>query len=232
MHIEEEPSIPHYEVVYLATYPRSGNHWMRYMIEEVTGIATSSIYCDPDPQHLSFPYPWEGYLCLGGYEGNRRPPKEGDIVVLKTHQPFVKYDSENQAPKVVRIIRHPVDSIYSFYVWVCEHANGEITLPIPNDFFESAVKSWKIFQEYYNSLPSVLTFRFEDLLEAPFENLSNTIHFIGYPATDDDIQRAINRYPPKSSPLKYAEHFTSDQLAEIRAELQPLAETYGYIIPK
>ena len=48
---------------YLVTFPRSGNHWMRYLIEEATQIATGSVYQDMDrPVHLERIFPWGGYL--------------------------------------------------------------------------------------------------------------------------------------------------------------------------
>src|SRR5690348_10906431 len=77
--------------VYLATYPRSGNHWVRYLIEEITHIATSSVYCDgdADKSHLGKPFPWGGYCPKYGYEGKCRYPTPDDIVVVKTHFPAV-----------------------------------------------------------------------------------------------------------------------------------------------
>src|SRR4051812_11514770 len=73
--------------VYLATYPRSGNHWIRYLVEEASHIATSSVYRDPDPLHLKRIFPWGGYCCHHGYEGQCRYPTKKDCVLVKTHFP-------------------------------------------------------------------------------------------------------------------------------------------------
>src|SRR5262249_43452350 len=106
--------------VYLATYPRSGNHWMRFLIEEATHIATSSVYCDPDPPHLADPFPWGGYCVDNGYRGNCRYPQRTDIVFIKTHFPLFAAHRFDKKPsiKTLRLVRHPVDSIYSFYVYI------------------------------------------------------------------------------------------------------------------
>lgn len=81
---------------YLATYPRSGNHWTRYLIEEASGIATSSIYVDRIPQHLKRKFPWGGYCPHRGYEGNRRYPKKSDIdlVFRELGERMQKYNYE------------------------------------------------------------------------------------------------------------------------------------------
>lgn len=106
--------------VYLASHPRSGNHWMRYLIEEATGLATSSVYRDRDyPQHLPTIFPWGGYSAKNGYEGNVLYPSADreDIVVVKTHYPYVNRMRFDLLPytAVVVVVRHPLDVIYSHY---------------------------------------------------------------------------------------------------------------------
>lgn len=76
-------------LVYLATYPRSGNHWMRYLIEEATGIATGADHIDPDPPHNPKRYPWGGFCPDGGYSKTRRYPEKDEIYVVKTHYPLL-----------------------------------------------------------------------------------------------------------------------------------------------
>ncbi len=61
--------------IYLATFPRSGNHWVRYMLEELTGKVTGSVYCDQDhPVHSPIILPMGGYAPDFGYEGCREYP--------------------------------------------------------------------------------------------------------------------------------------------------------------
>src|SRR5437868_3632292 len=76
-----------WNVVYLASFPRSGNHWVRFLVEEATHIATSSVYRDQDFPHLKNIFPWGGYSTDQGYDGHCRYPTNDDPVLLKTHYP-------------------------------------------------------------------------------------------------------------------------------------------------
>jgi hypothetical protein len=64
--------------VYLVSHPRSGNHWVRFLIEEATHIATSSIYRDSalsggvSQPHISEVFPWGGYCADHGFSGDCR----------------------------------------------------------------------------------------------------------------------------------------------------------------
>jgi hypothetical protein len=78
--------------VYLVSFPRSGNHWVRFLVEEATHITTSSIYRDSDFPHLPTRFPSGGYSVDHGYQGNCRFPEPKDPVLIKTHYPFLTQD--------------------------------------------------------------------------------------------------------------------------------------------
>lgn len=72
--------------VALASFPRSGNTWLRYMVEEATGILSGSIYRDKILQR--------------GSEG----------VVIKTHDlDAFRYTH------AIHLIRNPFDAILSYF---------------------------------------------------------------------------------------------------------------------
>jgi hypothetical protein len=218
--------------VYLATYPRSGNHWMRYLIEESTGIVTSSVYIDPDPQHLEAAFPWGGYCCDKGYLGQCRYPKEGEIAVVKTHFPAAKISWFDQLPytQVIRIIRHPVDAFYSFYVWEQNYNQEPIEKMVPRERLCKYLRTWRLFQEYWDLAPNVLTIRYEDLYHNPAGYLQLVLETIGYQVTLDDVDRAVQAHAPSGGLLKHFDHFTQDDLNLIETELADLLERYGYEI--
>ncbi|MDX8430326.1 MAG: sulfotransferase domain-containing protein [Candidatus Algichlamydia australiensis] len=215
---------------FLATYPRSGNHWMRYLVEEATGIATSSVYCDPDPQHMEKVFPWGGYCLDHGYEGNPRYPMEGEMVFLKTHFPVSHISFFDALPykKTVRITRHPVDSFYSLYLWIQDFNKESAEFMIPREALEKYVGQWRRFQEYWDEAENVLTIRYEDLLENPKANLENILNYLGYQVSKEDIQRAVKKYPPTGKPLKHLVHFTEDDLEFIYENLDDLMEKHQY----
>jgi hypothetical protein len=218
--------------VYLATYPRSGNHWMRYLLEEVTSIATSSVYCDPDPQHLSDPFPWGGYCHPHGYEGKCRYPVAGDIFVVKTHYPCLQAYSFDLQPtwKTVRIIRHPIDSMYSHYAYFShgQKATDRMPLPILNEL----IQSWRLFQEYWDMQPNVLTVRYEDLMDDPAFYLSKILTYIGYSFTSADVERTVAKYAPKGKLFKHFKRYKAADLRLIHSKLHKLMRAYGYHIPR
>lgn len=221
----------HWNRVYLATYPRSGNHWMRYLIEEATHIATSSVYRDPDPWHLRDPFPWGGYCVENGYTGHCRYPEPYEAVVIKTHFPAHEEKQYDNQPsiKTIRIIRHPVDSIYSYYLYL--HGNRPPSARIEDKPLKNYyIHTWRKFQEYWNREKNIVSIRFEDLYNDPKKYLRKVLDAIGYPATDDDIERAVAKHPPQGGLLKHLHRFTDQDLALIEYELRPLLKQCGYTI--
>ncbi len=211
--------------VYLATYPRSGSHWSRSLIEEATGMATSSVYPDRTPQHLSTIFPWGGYCP----EGLAFYPLHGETVVVKTHYPALQEVKFDKLPyrRAVRIVRHPVDSFYSRYQF--NEGNRAEDL-IPREKLLQFIRSWNRFQEHWNNESNVLTVRYEDLYNNPSVYLRLILETIGYAVTEEDIERAVTKYPPKGGILKHLGHFTKGDLSIIEEKSGDLMKIYGYEI--
>ena len=58
-------------LVALASFPGSGNTWLRYLLQQLTGVLTGSIYNDGD-------------LSRHGFPGEHH--QGGDVLVVKTHE--------------------------------------------------------------------------------------------------------------------------------------------------
>ncbi len=216
--------------VFLASYPRSGNHWARYLIEEASQITTSSVYCDWDPQHQPTPFPWGGYSIVGGYTGTARFPTLAEMVVIKTHYPAHSLQGFDALPyvKTIRIVRDPIDSFYSFYVYVNGEQSPHFKLPRAN--IDQYIKSWRLFQEYWNQQGSVLTIRYEDLYKDPYRYLKQIMETLGYAVTDADILRAIAKYPPRGGLQNRLKHYSKHDLKEIKDKLKDLLKQFHYHI--
>ena len=226
--VAEKPSIPAWKHrVYLTSYPRSGNHWMRYLIEEATGIATGSVYPDPDPTHRLMP--WGAYWPEGGYEGNRRSPQANEIMVLKTHAPALDLTpfDRHRKQKAVRIVRHPVDAFWSW--------NANIGLPEPlvmtDDYLTLYIFRWRLFETYWNKQPNTLTIRYEDLFQDPYPVLKAVLEHCGIHVPDENIRKAVAHYYPVGKVHKYFHHYSPEQLKRISQELGDLMIRYSYEIP-
>jgi hypothetical protein len=221
--------------VYLASYPRSGNHWLRFLIEEATHIATSSVYPDQHPpkNHLPTLFPWGGYSTDHGYRGNCRYPKLADIVVIKTHLPCFSPPGFDAPPspsaiKSIRIIRHPVDSFFSYFIY----EGNPMTQRISKEKLTGFATTWRRFQEYWDKQENVVTIRYEDLYNFPYIALKQVLQAIGYKVKKKDIKRAIAKFPQQGKILKHVSHFHAEDLKFIEHELKDIMTKYNYIIPQ
>ena len=63
----------------IVSFPGSGNTWVRYLLQQMTGILTGSVYQDGD-------------LRRNGFKGEYH--KSGKVLVVKTHEwgPIVRSD--------------------------------------------------------------------------------------------------------------------------------------------
>ncbi len=217
---------------YLASYPRSGNHWIRYLVEEATNVATGSVYIDIEPQHMHKVFPWGGYCCDHGCLGHCRYPTKDDIVLIKTHFPS-QVNKETKFDKrpyqvTLRVVRHPVDSFYSRYV---RKPEGPLLDKVPRERVVSFIKSWRKFQNYWNKKNNVITFRYEDFLANPAVELKKFLEALEYDVTDEDIQRAVSKHPPLGHMLKSIDRFTENDLDIISEELGDLLTQFNYETP-
>ena len=112
-------------VIQLASFPGSGNTWMRHLLEKGSGIVTGNIY-SPDPAYLNI-FPGESIR-----DGRR-------VIAIKTHYPCLNCFSLNhtygtfrdirltgmifQYSATIQIIRNPFESIISFFNYVFTDGN-------------------------------------------------------------------------------------------------------------
>jgi hypothetical protein len=223
--------------VYLASFPRSGNHWVRYLVEDASGIATGSVYQDRDPYHMERVFPWGGYCAPNGYRGLCRYPHKGEAVLIKTHYPFFEelrsnpFDNQPSV-KTIRIVRHPVDSIYSHYVYDHKRKKLKYTSHISKRKLMEYISLWKENQEYWNGQPNVLTILYEDIYKEPHRHLKTVLDVLDYKVTEEDIERAVLWNPPEGKLGKYFHYFHAEDIALIKKELSGLIQQFGYQFPK
>lgn len=197
---------------------------MRKLIEEATGIATCTVYHARD-FYVSGPC---GYFLENGIEGNRRYPSRDEIVVIKTHYPVFKKNKFDLQPyiKVVRIVRDPVDSLYSLY----QMGFMEEQQSVDDKFLREFIQHYKQHMEFWDKQKNVYTVRYEDLLDDLKGNFTKIMREIGYRVTHEDIERAVKRYPAQGSELKHIHRFTLKQLEMIQTELSEILHKYDYAI--
>ncbi|XP_071508104.1 sialate:O-sulfotransferase 1-like [Diadema antillarum] len=115
------------ELVALASYPGSGNTWLRHLVEHSTGIYTGSVYTDKK-------------LLSGGFHGEERDFMERSVLGVKMHRcskrELKKFDA------VVFLVRNPYNAMVS--EWHRYHSSQH-TGTVDLDTFKS--KEWEEFVE-------------------------------------------------------------------------------------
>lgn len=88
----------------LVSFPGSGNTWMRYLIEQATGVFTGSVYCD---RELKVVHPGEHV-------------NSANVIVVKTHQAeatLVPISAamlgRNHFNQAIFLLRNPFDALVS-----------------------------------------------------------------------------------------------------------------------
>lgn len=215
-----------WNTVYLASFPRSGNHWVRYLVEEATHIATSSSYRDRDFPHLKDMFPWGGYCTDHGYNGNCQYPTKNDPVLLKTHYPFHPKKIESHSRPAICLIRHPVDAFGSFYIY----KGGKEGTQIDKDKLLELIHRWKTFYEFWENRSDILFIRYEDLQLNTATCLSHILQTAGYKFDNADIERAVTKYPSQGQPLKHLGYYDAQTIELIKKELGTYLTMYNYAL--
>ncbi|KAL6049243.1 hypothetical protein QOT17_007651 [Balamuthia mandrillaris] len=172
------------EMVALASRPRSGNSWVRFLVEAATGIVTEAVY-SKEGAHRT---PEETWYHDGGHSGLcDRTAADGQSALIKTHE--VKEMS--QFGRAIRLVRFPLDlEPWYRFMRVSSH----------DDPFQSLVKNCENFVEWHQKwncfTGEQLVVRYEDLMQNTECVLRRILDFLDYSYTPEDIQRAIQLYPP------------------------------------
>jgi hypothetical protein len=231
---------PQFGDIYVASYPRSGNTWIRYLLANMLepsfewGIENLNRVI-PDI-HQDWPSNWI----------ERRPR------ILKTHYPY-----RPEYKKAIYIYRDGRDVALSYYDFVVktrsyaapfdqfltDYLNGQVWFGA----WQKHLIDWLLPRSDVEILPV----KYEDLASDPAGNLTRMCEFLRVSYTPKSITDAINRssyqhikkdYQPlkvdalrnmgtpgiKGGPGKWKEVFTPDQLERFWAIAGETAGQYGY----
>lgn len=155
----------------LASFPRSGNTWVRTLVEKATGYSTSSLYCD---KHLRKTFKSE---C------NRQTK-----FLVKTHYPvnFISHTPDPQKHfhrfhRVVHLVRNPFDAIVSYHNF---RGSFNHTLKLHTFSIEPSNLDWYIRKYlshflYWSNVPlRTLFIRYEDLRMNSARTLRDIVDFL------------------------------------------------------
>jgi hypothetical protein len=182
-------------IIWLASYPRSGNTFIRIILNKIFNINTYSIYNDKNDI--------AAHAETKDIVGHCDLTSDFDLVAarnssceyfIKTH----KYPLNNE-DKVIYIIRDGRESITSYF----HYRNSYNNAPPLKDFIEGKIKvgTWSKHIEAWNSLPAnkILIIKFEDLIDDTDKIIKDISSFIEKEPMNHDIPTfdELNKINPK-----------------------------------
>ncbi len=194
--------------VLLVSYPRSGNSFLRKLIEHHTGIITGS---DSRTNRVLT----SALLACGFYgEGIT----DSSVLVVKSHYPermgYVKFGVK----KVILLVRNPFDALESyFHMGMTDTHNKNLTseaflsLHLTwQEFIKNEAQIWNKFHEYWlekakEKNVSMLIIRYEDLVLHKAATMDRILHF-------------LYSSDPKSPLLEHIRNNHQQQMASVASE--------------
>jgi hypothetical protein len=154
-------------IIWLASYPRSGNTMMRVVLAQCFGLPSAAIYRED----------LDGNRELQALTGRIAPSEEGvidfgdaPVRVLKTHSP------PQDASKAIYIVRNGIDAVASFH----DHSGRRI--PIPTLITgRPGLPSWSGHVAWWQPQvrPDTLLLRYEEIVADMSGTIDRIAHFLG-----------------------------------------------------
>ena len=173
--------------VFLVSYPRSGNTWLRFLLANALrpaqaatfatfGEVVPDIYDEPDRMLL------------------RRP----DPRVLKSHEPY-----DERYRRVLYLVRHPADVAVSYYHYLIKMRQippGYDIARFVQSYIGGRLDDFGTWGDHVTGWldarggeDGFLLVRYEDVLEAPERALAAALELAGVEASEGTIATAVER---------------------------------------
>jgi hypothetical protein len=153
--------------VALASFPRSGNTWFRFLLEAATGEVT-------------------------GAAGNNQPgrvlPRRGEGIVIKTH-----FMDCHRYTHGIHLVRNPFDVLDSFYEWKrslgWDWKYGELSW---NEFVDIFAGRWKKHTRHWlDASCEIHRVRYEYCHRDPTTHFSKLLAWLGLSVSNEKLVQAI-----------------------------------------
>eukprot|EP00040_Diaphanoeca_grandis_P021096 m.112324 g.112324 ORF g.112324 m.112324 type:complete len:373 (+) comp28186_c0_seq1:213-1331(+) len=180
--------------IILATVPRSGNGWIRGLLEASTRLTTGSVYREPDSVYDEYTEAFQtacGWLKM--CDVARSPTsQDNNPMVVKTHFPFLQRNDQNstslstvkdRVPYVIIGVRNPLDNFDAWQRYIQKKLPGnapEKQSEYPHRTLREFVTAWATHHKYWFHVEVPVTvYRYEDLVESPINVLMRALKASG-----------------------------------------------------
>ncbi|KAK5638174.1 hypothetical protein RI129_012469 [Pyrocoelia pectoralis] len=182
LQFQEPPKPP----VALASFPGSGNTWLRYLLQQATGIYTGSVYKDYGLLKSGFP---------------AESISNGSVLVVKTHEWGI--NAHKQFSKAVLLVRAPANAIQAEFN---RQSGGHIGFASPDRYKKTRGRYWqqfvtdklKMWKEtnldwLYNFTGPTHVIFYEQLVDNVQHTLRVLLNFLEVPISDHLLTCALER---------------------------------------
>ncbi|KAK4330598.1 UAA transporter family-domain containing protein [Rhodotorula toruloides] len=172
--------------VALASFPRSGNSYLRSLVERATGFQTSSVYCDPE---LERTFHGECNHTLTFFVKTHFPA----LPTVVSPNDSAHADYHKQFDSAIHLVRNPLDAISSWYHFLHTSRTAEgvynhtARVELPGGKFGKEqrkeileyAKRWRRHTTYWQHAPiSTRVLRYEDLTARLIPNMMSVLAFL------------------------------------------------------
>lgn len=188
-----EPSIPNPDKsdVYLVSYPKSGNTWMRYLL----AYAIWPEIDNPDLKEMARLIPsYDLDIDKKAMLDMNSPCNKLENRIIKEHFPYNKI-ARKYANRVIYLCRDGRDAVISYWHFINQVRGTNIKF---NDFIrESATHSFGPWhdhvQQWLDAPVNKVIIRYEDMQSDPSECLKKALDFLNIERDEGVIRSAVER---------------------------------------
>lgn len=182
----ESPAIYDENDVILASFPKSGNTWFRFLVANINYLNfASKQYEEVSFQNIANYSPEiRGNRALEGKLRSSNLP-----VFLKTHFPATPYF--NKYKKIV-LFRTPKKTINSYYHYLNNEKGNAFTTNAFLKHWRYGYKAWNKFHESWLKSDDCIYVQYEDLLKDTEKKIIELYRLLGYDLSKDIATKAVS----------------------------------------
>jgi len=179
--IIERPLPKNREVILLASFPRSGNTWVRFILANML----KHIHGGPEVDFHTLPL----YLPDPPYGGEKGRYSPQDFPLFaKTHYPYLP---QYKYCKCILIVRKPEEALDSLYRYLeGEHGVAHDSAKNFLQNWRHGTTAWRYFHSSWRPHTSVIV-KYEDLKQDPFSTLKEALSVVDVSVPDSALNYGI-----------------------------------------
>ncbi|MCL2932614.1 MAG: sulfotransferase domain-containing protein [Trichodesmium sp. MAG_R03] len=205
--------------ILLASYPRSGNTWMRMLLSDtllqlqnIQSKTGSNII--PDIYHDSI-NKWNDYIS-----------KNVKFRIIKTHEPLFIKQKLDMESRVFYLFRKPADCLCSYYYYSLKYDKNQKNDKGIDEFCLERLEEWcfhvTTYISYQEKNPeSIIFLSYEKLSYNPVKVLNYLVEFLGWENSQSVCQKSVDNQDFNKLHARSKDFFRKGKINSSQEELYP-----------